>query len=432
MKASRWNDFNVLKYAVTSICANKSVSGIRQVVSAYVLNEILMMIASKGALQTILVVDDDRTIMDKVSRWLARAGYRFLQATSGAEAWRCLQSNEVHLVTLDAAMRGESGLEFLATIKTQFPEIPVLMLAASGRARTAIEAMAAGACGYLMKPVERVEFLFNVIRGLEWRQLWLERRAYTYSLEQKVWEQTREIREAHEETIHRLVAATTCRDEETGAHIVRTGVFSEILAQAAGWSSTEAKRLGFAAPMHDIGKIGIPDAILQKPGRLNPQEYDVMKGHTTIGADILAGSRSPVLQMAQQIALRHHERYDGNGYPDGLRGEAIPQAAQIVSIVDVYDALTHDRVYRPAMPEGKAIAILHAQQGRQFASALLTTFFTVLDEIQELAKQYPDEIAVSRSALASMPESKPSRELTARSVDELMTRHVTQATGELS
>jgi len=350
-------------------------------------------IVSTNSSATVLVVDDEPLIREMVARWLAAGGYRCLQASGAREAWHVLQSYEVHLVTLDIAMPGESGLDLLGKIKADFPEVPVLMLTASGQTDTAIKAMTAGACGYLIKPVQQEELLVQVIRGLEWRQLWLERRAYTESLEQKVLQQTRVIRQAHEETIHRLVTATMCRDEETGAHIVRTGLFSEVLARAADWSAAETERIRFAAPMHDIGKIGIPDAVLQKPGRLTDEEYEVMKRHTTIGAAILAGSQSPVLQLAREIALNHHERWDGKGYPSGLAGEAIPMSARIISIVDVYDALTHDRIYRRALPEEKALAMMREQQGTQFDPLLLATFFTVLDEIHELAKLNPDEVS---------------------------------------
>lgn len=209
-------------------------------------------------------------------------------------------------------------------------------------------------------------------------------------LEQKVLEQTREIRAAHEETIHRLVNATMCRDEETGAHIRRTGLFSEVLALAAGWSTSAAEQIRLAAPMHDVGKLGIPDVILRKPGKLTPAEFEFMKQHTVIGARILEGSSSEFLQMACEIALNHHERWDGKGYPAGRAGEAIPECARILSIVDVYDALTHDRVYRPALPRDEALQLMQQGQGTQFDPTLLTTFFTVLEEIDEIAARNPD------------------------------------------
>jgi putative two-component system response regulator len=226
-------------------------------------------------------------------------------------------------------MPHESGLDLLQRIHSEFPETAVIMLTAFNDSQNAIRALTEGAIGYLIKPVCSEEFLAQVQHGLEWHRLIVERRQSRETLEQKVRDQTLAIRKAHEETIHRLVSAVMCRDIETGAHTVRTGLFSEIVARAVGWSRSEAEQIRLAAPMHDIGKIGVPDAILRKPGRLTPDEYELMKCHTTIGGSMLAGSNEPVLKMAYEIALYHHERWDGTGYSTGLAGEAIPEAARI-------------------------------------------------------------------------------------------------------
>jgi CHASE1-domain containing sensor protein len=210
-------------------------------------------------------------------------------------------------------------------------------------------------------------------------------------LEEKVREQTADIRRAQEEVTYRLISAAQWSDEETGMHIRRTGLLSEVLARAASWYGDDLEVVRQAAPLHDIGKIGIPDAILRKPGKLTHEEFEVMKTHTRIGADILAGSNAPMLQMAREIALNHHERWDGKGYPRGLAGKAIPESARIVAIVDVYDALTHDRVYRPALPENEVLAIMQQGAGTQFDPLLMTLFFLHLSEIRRIAKEYPDE-----------------------------------------
>ena len=227
--------------------------------------------------------------------------------------------------------------------------------------------------------------------------LWMSVDRKTY-LEEKVREQTADIRRANEEVIDRLVSAAQWSDEETGMHIRRTGLLSEVLARAAGWFGDDVETIRQAAPMHDIGKIGIPDAILQKPGKLTPEEFAVMKTHTRIGADILSGSQSPMLQMARDIALNHHERWDGKGYPRGLAGKAIPESARIVAIVDVYDALTHDRVYRPAMPESEVLTIMQQGAGTQFDPLLMTFFFLHLSEIRRIAKEHPDDSRVGKHA----------------------------------
>ncbi len=225
--------------------------------------------------------------------------------------------------------------------------------------------------------------------------LWLSVNQQEY-LEEKVHEQTVDIRRANEEVIDRLVSAAQWSDEETGMHIRRTGLLCEVLARAAGWFGDDVECIRQAAPMHDIGKIGIPDAILQKPGKLTPEEFAVMKTHTRIGADILSGSTSPVLQMAREIALNHHERWDGKGYPRGLAGKAIPESARIVAIVDVYDALSHDRVYRPALPEGEVLTIMQQGAGSHFDPLLMTFFFLHFSEIRRIAQEHPDDSWVGK------------------------------------
>lgn len=339
---------------------------------------------------TLMVVDDEKPLRGLLARWLSDAGYACLEAADAAEAWRHLRATEVDLLTLDVTMPGLSGLDFILKLKPEFPDTQILMVTAAADAKSAIHALTHGANAYLLKPVERDELLHHVERGLERRRLLLENRHHTQRLECKIREQTQAIRRAHEETIHRLVAASGYRDEETGGHVRRTGLFSEVLARAAGWSVAEAEAIRFAAPMHDVGKIGIPDSILRKPGRLTADEYELMKRHTRIGAEILADSSSPLLMLAADIARCHHERWDGKGYPHGLAGEAIPEAARIVSIVDVYDALTHDRVYRPALPVDTVLGMMAEGRGTQFDPVLLPVFFATHDEIERIAHSVPD------------------------------------------
>jgi putative two-component system response regulator len=210
-------------------------------------------------------------------------------------------------------------------------------------------------------------------------------------LQETVQEQTRAIRSAHDETVYRLVRASLCRDEETGAHIRRTGLCSELLAAAAGWDPEQIELLRLAAPMHDVGKIGIPDSVLRKRGELTPEELNMMKAHTVLGANMLAGSESPVFWMARDIAMYHHERWDGTGYPSGLAGDEIPEAARIVAIVDVYDALTHGRVYRKELPESKVIKMMQDDRGTHFDPRLLDIFMSLLPEMRAIAQAAPDE-----------------------------------------
>jgi putative two-component system response regulator len=355
--------------------------------------------AGEPSQATILVVDDEAPVRNLLATWLTGRKYRCVRADSAAAARRCLETESIDLITADINMPGGSGIDLLRHVMASQPDLPVLMLTGNRDTESAISALNAGAFGYLLKPPRQDELFAQVNHGLELYRLRLERRRYTEGLEQRVREQTVEIRQAHEETIHRLVQAAACRDLETGAHIVRTGVFSEILARAAGWSPAEVERIRMAAPMHDIGKIGVPDAILRKPAGLTPEEYEIMKQHTVIGAKLLARSNSSILTMAREIALCHHERWDGKGYPAGTAGDAIPVAARILSIVDVYDALTSDRPYRRALPEAEVLKMMLAEQGTHFDPLLLTTFFTVIEEIRNAASHHPDDPETSDRAL---------------------------------
>ena len=340
---------------------------------------------------TVLIVDDESFIRDLLSRWLEDQGYRCVAAADVDEALDCLQRLEIHVITTDIDMPGRTGIDLLEQVHASDPDLGVILLTGVGTTKTAIKALHHGAWGYLWKPVERDEFLFQIKSSLERRHLILENRGYTERLEEKIREQVSVIQSAYEETIQRLVTASRYRDEETGAHIRRTGLYSAIMAKALGWPRDRVQQISMAAPMHDIGKIGIPDAILQKPGPLTPQEFEIMKLHASIGASTLRGSISPMLQMAEEIAACHHERWDGTGYPKGLAQHDIPESARIIAIVDVYDALTRARVYRPAMTEEEALAILRDGRGCHFDPQLLDLFLELLPEMRWVASENPDQ-----------------------------------------
>jgi len=339
----------------------------------------------------ILVVDDEPVIRYMVTRWLANDGYDCTEAENAETAWQHLQNNEVHLVTLDINMAGMPSKELLDRIEEDLPETEVLMLTARAETESAIEFLTRGASAYLIKPVNREELVFQVEKALEHRQFMIERREHMQNLEEKVREQTLQIRRAHEETIHRLVNASAYRDEETGAHIKRVGLFGAALAQAAGRPADQVEHMRMAACMHDVGKIGIPDAILQKPDQLTRKEFEIMKTHTAIGARMLADAQSPMLRIAYEIALFHHERWDGAGYPNGIAKSAIPESARITTIVDVYDALTHDRVYREAFAEAEALDMMENGRETQFDPSLLDLFLQMLPDIRQIALTNPDE-----------------------------------------
>ncbi|WP_298610451.1 HD domain-containing phosphohydrolase [uncultured Thiothrix sp.] len=210
-------------------------------------------------------------------------------------------------------------------------------------------------------------------------------------LESEVQRRTLEIRKREEEIAIKLVSLTSLRDEETGAHVRRIGLYAAVMAKALGWNAEEIDTIRVAAPMHDIGKIGIPDRILRKTGVLNDEEFNVMKKHTEIGASMLRGTKIPILNMAADIALNHHERWDGSGYPQGLLGEKIPISARITTIVDIYDALVHERVYKMAMPEEEALSLMQEMAGRHLDPHLMKMFLSLLPAMRRIRLEVTEE-----------------------------------------
>ncbi len=347
-----------------------------------------------------LIVDRDRRERSLIAGWLGDEGFECFQAEAAPAACDRLRSDHVDLVTLDIALPVRSGAELLEEILAVCPDVVVLVVTATQDARTAVDVLRRGASGYLVKPISREQLIVHARKTLAQRQMLIERREYTERLERQIGQQTVALRRAHEETIHRLVAASSSRDDETSMHILRSGLLAELLARAKGWSPADAEMIRLAAPMHDLGKIGIPDAILRKPSKLTRDEFEIMKSHVTIGARMLEGSSVPMLQMAREIVLGHHERWNGGGYPGGLAGESIPEAARIMAIVDAYDSLTHQRVYRPAMSESSALEIMRRGEGKDFDPVLLKLFFENLSAARAIAAHYPDESRNSASEVS--------------------------------
>jgi len=352
----------------------------------------------------ILIVDDEPSIGDLLSRWLTVEGYGCAVAENGETAVTLLENDHFDLVVSDIMMPGMSGMDLLTVIKTLFADIAVVMVTAVDDRKTAIMALDLGAYGYVIKPFDRNEILINVANALERRRLFLLSREYENELETKVKQRTKEVREREEEIVLRLISAAGYRDHETGTHIRRIGLYAAIMAADLGWDARSVDLVRLAAPMHDLGKIGISDNILLKPGKLTSEEFDVMKNHTLIGARILDGSDIALLQMAKEIALSHHERWDGSGYPQGLVTDSIPQSARIVSVADVYDALVHDRVYRPALPEDEALAIMDQQKGKYFDPRVFDSFRYMLPELRRIREEIKEgdgpasNLGASRSA----------------------------------
>ena len=324
----------------------------------------------------VLVVDDEPYIRELIERCLELEGYECDTAPCGEDALERLAGGGYQLLVSDIHMPGISGMELLATVRARFPDLAVLMVTGVDDRSVAIQALKLGAYGYLIKPFDLNELAINAANALERRRLALLSQATHDRLEAEVQRRTAEIRRREEEIALRLVAAAEFRDTDTGAHVRRIGLYAATLAAMLGWPEHRVGDLRVAAMMHDIGKIGVPDSILLKPGPLLAEEFEVIKQHTVIGARILQRSEIPLLQMAREIALSHHERWDGGGYPAGLERATIPDSARIVAVCDVYDALVHDRVYRKAMPEDEVLTFLRDQRERHFDPAVLDAFLS--------------------------------------------------------
>jgi len=301
--------------------------------------------------------------------------------------------NVPDLVMVDYMMPTMDGVEFIRRFR-ELPgchDIPVLMITANNELALRYQALDVGANDFLIKPIDKIEFLARTKNMLALRksQRFLEDRAIWLDVEVK--KATSEIRARERETIFRLSKAADSRDPETGAHILRMANYSRIIAEHLGLSDADQQLLLEAAPMHDIGKVGIPDNILLKPGKLTVDEFTIMKRHATLGYEILAGSSSEMLNAGAVIALAHHEKYDGSGYPSGLKGEDIPLFARIVAVADVFDALTSERPYKAAWEIDKALNFLHDGAGHHFDPQCIAAFNAGWQQILEIKERYREE-----------------------------------------
>jgi putative two-component system response regulator len=352
----------------------------------------------------VLIVDDDDVFRQSLARILTGAGYASVEASDGRGARARLEAEpDIAAVLCDIRMTGESGLDLLAAITTDYPDLAVIMTTGVDDPSTAERAFETGAYGYLIKPFTTNEILIALAGALRRRELEADRRIDVRGFERNVT-RLRSLRGVlsviergspvvaadEEENMERLSRAVSLRDEETGGHIQRMSRSSALLAEAVGLSNGSADEVRLATALHDVGKIGVPDTILLKPGPLSPSEYTTMQRHTVIGFQLLAGSTSSLLSVAAAIALGHHEWWDGGGYPRGLRGEEIPAIARIAAVTDVFDALTSDRVYRPALSVDAALAMMGKLRGRQFEPSLLDAFLDLLDDVAAIREAHPD------------------------------------------
>jgi putative two-component system response regulator len=331
----------------------------------------------------IFVLDDNPANLMFMQRLLTKAGYNDVHCSSEPEeAESICRFVKPDLVILDLHMPGVSGFEVLERLRSSNlggGYLPILVFTADVTGEARRRALELGATDFLTKPGDMSEITLRVRNFLEMRHLYRRLEDQNLMLEEKVIQRTRKLMEAQLEVVERLALAGDYRDDDTGEHCRRVGDLSYEIALEYGLPYSDAELIRLAAPLHDIGKVGIPDAVLRKPGRLTEEEFSEIKTHTLVGAQILANSRSEILQTAYAIALHHHERWDGKGYPNGTTGEDIPIVGRIVTVADVYDALTTARPYKGAWNSEKAVAEIESLAGTQFDPKVVAAFRRVID-----------------------------------------------------
>lgn len=340
----------------------------------------------------ILVVDDEQMVRFVFKSILEQAGYPCVTVENGEKALSFLKNNPVSIVITDIHMPKMDGVQLLEKIKMSYDADVIVMTGFAGE-HTYEEILGYGAADFIDKSTGAKELVVRLERVSRERIA----RARQADMNRALAIAHQELQSAYLDTINRLVLAAEYKDEDTADHIIRMSRYCELLANKYGMASREVKNIRFAAPMHDIGKIGIPDHILMKPGKLTRDEFETMKSHTTIGASILKNSQSEVLQLAETIALFHHEKWDGSGYPRGLSGQAIPIAGRIVGLVDVFDALTTRRPYKKPYPVDVACEIIEKERGRHFDPSITDIFLANMDAVQKIRKKVADKNIVSIS-----------------------------------
>jgi cyclic di-GMP phosphodiesterase len=335
--------------------------------------------------ERILIVDDEPQIRGLVRRLLERSGYECATAENAEQARDLLGAESFELLLADLQMPGESGLELLQDVLAERDELAAIMITGVDDPQLAESALALGAYGYIVKPFSPTELSIQVLNALRRRKLELAQRHERERLEQTVAARTFELRRAiedlqrsEEETARRLAIAVEARDHETSEHIERVGNCSALVARELGLAPERCELLRRASKLHDVGKIGVADGILLKPGPLEPGERREMEKHAELGHEILGGSGLELLDLAATIAWTHHERVDGGGYPRGLAGDEIPLEGRIVAVVDVLDALTSDRPYRDALPHDEAVELVCGWSGTRFDPQVVDALLTVV------------------------------------------------------
>ncbi|MDQ3000934.1 MAG: response regulator [Fibrobacterota bacterium] len=351
---------------------------------------------SKG---NILIVDDEPAICTVICDYLRLQGYNCASANAVDSALQILQTVQgVDCILSDIKMPGKSGIDLLRKVTTNWPDTAVILFTGNAEIQTAVASMQEGAYDFILKPIQLKQVIHSITNALEKKRMKLELQNYQRNLEMLVTERTNQIKEAmqmlegsHLDTINRLCHAAEYRDDETGYHVLRISKYCEVLARGVGMTEEETWLLSKASPLHDIGKIGIPDSILLKPGRLTADEFEIMKKHAEIGGQILKNANSRVLQVAETVAISHHEKWDGSGYPRGLKGEEIPLMGRITAVADVFDALTMKRCYKPPFSMEQSAGIITEGRGKHFDPLMVDIFLSRLNEFVAIHGEYSEK-----------------------------------------
>ncbi|TWU49209.1 HD domain-containing phosphohydrolase [Rubripirellula reticaptiva] len=368
----------------------------------------------------VMIVDDESTNIEILRAYLEEDGFsNFITTTDSTLAIDKIRDQRPDIVLLDINMPKVSGLQILETMKsdTELKLIPTVVLTASTSPEVKLQALRSGASDFLAKPVDPSELILRVENVLAVKAYQDHLAQYSEQLERQVRVRTRELIRSRQEAIHCLARAGEYRDDDTGQHVLRVGRYAALIADELGFPRAAIDLIEQAAQLHDVGKIGVPDAILHKPGKLDPHEFEIMRGHcgigrriinplsheesirlkqhTSVGMQIMSSTTSPVLKLASVIAATHHEKWDGSGYPNGLAGKDIPIEGRIVAVADVFDALSSQRPYKAAFPVDKCLEILTDGRGTHFDPTVLDAFIKRKDEAIQIRQGYVDASDVS-------------------------------------